>query len=373
MSQRNPFRPSFGVSPLYLAGREESLQDFRLGLAEGIGSPYRAMLVSGSRGIGKTVFLNEVEGVAEQEGWVVLRAYPDSHLIEHLIKTTIPAALDSLGEGLATRTITGASIAGIGSVSTSVEAAEKPVPTLISKLRQLAKLVQQREAGVLLTVDEVQSVEPELLHELATAVQDLIRDEFDIAFVAAGLPYGINTLLQHDGTTFLRRAERVELMPVTNAEAKDVIINTVQDGGKTITDDAATAAAEVSEGYPYLVQLVGSMIWTYASVAKRDEITLTDVREAHPQIIKRMGTQVHRPALAGVPDSEVTMLRTMANLMEGNDPVSTGALAQALGVKPNALSVRRANLLARELIVVPKYGYLAFTLPYMREYLLGVS
>ncbi|WJZ01891.1 ATP-binding protein [Corynebacterium freiburgense] len=370
MAQRNPFRPSFGVSPLYLAGRQESLRDFQIGLVEGIGSPYRAMLVSGSRGIGKTVFLNEVEDAARQAGWVVLRAYPDNHLIEQLIQSTIPEALTALGEDQTTRTITGASIAGIGSVSTSVETGQKPVPTLISKFRELASLVGQHEAGVLITVDEVQSVEPELMHQLATAVQDLIRDEYDIAFVAAGLPLGINNLLQHDGTTFLRRAERVELLPVTHEEARHVIVQTVIDSGKEITEEAAEAAASISQGYPYLIQLVGSLIWTYASLEQRDEITLHDVRQAHPQIIKRMGTQVHRPALAGVPDSEVNMLKAMANLMEGNDPVPTGALAKALGVKPNALSVRRANLLARELIVVPKYGYLGFTLPYMREYLL---
>ncbi|MDO5077222.1 ATP-binding protein [Corynebacterium sp.] len=371
MSQRNPFRPSFGVSPLYLAGREDSLQDFRIGLAEGIGSPYRAMLVSGARGIGKTVFLNEVEDVATQAGWVVARAYPDAHLVDTLVNSTIPEIMKNLGETGSKHSLTGASIAGIGSISTSVQAAERPAPTLISRLRELATFVRRYEAGVLVTVDEVQSADPELMHQLATAVQDLIRDEFDIAFVAAGLPLGIHQLLQHDGTTFLRRAERIELVPVTLEEARHAIIHTVREGGKTLTDDAASAAAELSQGYPYLIQLVGSVIWTYATLEHRDEITLADVREARPQIVKRMGTQVHRPAVASVPDSEMNMLKAMATLMGNDQAVSTGALAKALGVKPNALSVRRANLLARELIISPRYGHLSFTLPYMREYLLG--
>ncbi|GAA4782992.1 ATP-binding protein [Corynebacterium canis] len=371
MTQRNPFRPSFGVSPLYLAGREESLQDFRLGLAEGLGSPYRALLVSGARGIGKTVFLNEVEDVATQAGWVVARAYPDAHLVDTLVDSTIPKIMKSLGETGSKHSFTGASIAGIGSISTSVQAAEQPAPTLISRLRELATFVRKYEAGVLVTVDEVQSADPELMHQLATAVQDLIRDEFDIAFVAAGLPLGIQQLLQHDGTTFLRRAERVELAPVTIPEARQAIVHTVHEGGKSITDDAADAAAELSQGYPYLIQLVGSVIWTYATLEHRDEITLSDVREARPQVIRRMGAQVHRPAIANAPDSQVAMLKTMATLMDGDNPVSTGELAKALGVKPNAISVRRAHLLARELIVSPRYGHIAFTLPYMKEFLLS--
>ena len=68
---RNPFRPTFGVSPHVLAGRDRLLADFELALAEGPGSPYRAILVSGARGIGKTVLLNELEDVARGLGWVI--------------------------------------------------------------------------------------------------------------------------------------------------------------------------------------------------------------------------------------------------------------------------------------------------------------
>lgn len=74
MSARNPFRPTFGVSPTVLAGRDSLLQSFKLGLAEGPGSPFRALLISGSRGMGKTVLLNEFEDAAASQGWITLRA-----------------------------------------------------------------------------------------------------------------------------------------------------------------------------------------------------------------------------------------------------------------------------------------------------------
>ena len=60
---RNQFRPSFGMSPLYLAGRDEWIRSFHLGLFEP-NNPIRASLVWGPRGIGKTVLLNEFEDIA---------------------------------------------------------------------------------------------------------------------------------------------------------------------------------------------------------------------------------------------------------------------------------------------------------------------
>ena len=68
VSGANPFRPSFGVSPRVLAGREDLLSDFDVALDEGPGSQLRSLLVSGARGMGKTVVLNELEDIARTRG-----------------------------------------------------------------------------------------------------------------------------------------------------------------------------------------------------------------------------------------------------------------------------------------------------------------
>lgn len=65
----NPFIPSFGVSPLVLAGRDDALETIRhvsLNLARADYS--RSTLVLGQRGVGKTVLLNQVEDVAAAAG-----------------------------------------------------------------------------------------------------------------------------------------------------------------------------------------------------------------------------------------------------------------------------------------------------------------
>ncbi|MGP6173399.1 AAA family ATPase [Corynebacterium sp. A21] len=368
---RNPFRPTFGVSPTILAGRDSLLDSFRLGLAEGPGSPFRALLISGARGMGKTVLLNEFEEAAAAQGWISLRAYPDEHLVSTLAGTTIPQALAQVRGEPPRRMLTGGGIAGIGSITSAPHPdATHPTPTLITRLRDLAEHLRPYGTGVLITLDELQAAQADQLHQLATAVQDLLRDDFDIALVAAGLPEGIERLLQQRGTTFIRRAERIHLRPVADSEAREMFLATARAGGREMSAGAAEAATALSVGYPYLMQLTGSLAWAHTTLSGESTITTAQIDAIRTDVIRRMGSQVHGPSLHQVPDRELGLLYTLAELSPTAGMVSTGEVAAHLGVKPNALSMARKSLLERGLVEVPKYGYLSFSLPYLREYLL---
>lgn len=56
--KRNPFQPTFGKSPLVLAGRDDLIEAFSDSILDGPGAPGRATLYTGPRGSGKTVMLN---------------------------------------------------------------------------------------------------------------------------------------------------------------------------------------------------------------------------------------------------------------------------------------------------------------------------
>lgn len=262
--EKNPFRPSFGTSPQEVIGRGFELHSFLTGLYEGVGSMNRAVLVSGARGVGKTVLLNEFEEAARGMGWVVVRAYADESLVNHLVRTVIPQALVSLDYGEPTakirRTIPGFSLAGIGSISSEVTRDRpSPEPSLIGELRALATAARRHEAGILVTFDEIQAAPPEQLAHLATAIQDLMRDEYDVAFAAAGLTAGIESLLEHPGTTFMRRANRLELGLLDESEVAQALVATAREHGRPFAQEAAQRAAALSQGYPYLVQLSGAL------------------------------------------------------------------------------------------------------------------
>lgn len=376
-----PFRPSFGASPpLKLGGRDFEVNSFLYGLYGGVGSMQRVVLISGARGIGKTVLLNEFEDTARSMGWIVLRAYPDAHMVEHLRDSAIPpealAALDyAPRDG---RRISGVSVAGIGSIKVDAPPpADTPPlpPTLISRLRALARAAHAHEAGILLTLDEIQAVDVNQLSELATAVQDLVRDDADIAFASAGLTFGIDALLKHPpGTTFMRRAHRLELAPpLTDEVVARVLTETAESGGRRFTESALSRAVELVHGYPYLIQLVGALAWTKASIAGTTVMTDKHVTELAPEIVQHMGNQVHAIALKTTTDREHEFLSAMAQCdtdqLGAIPPIA--AIAQRLGKTTKALSMVRRGLIDKELITPARYGALRFALPpYFQDYLL---
>lgn len=61
MSTVNPFRPTAGATPPQLIGRAGVLDEFRYGLRIRTGAPSLLTIITGARGIGKTMMLNEVE------------------------------------------------------------------------------------------------------------------------------------------------------------------------------------------------------------------------------------------------------------------------------------------------------------------------
>ena len=68
----NPFRPSFGVTPPLLAGRDNEILAFGDALDDGPGAPGRATLYTGVRGIGKTVMLTEVGDDDDWKEWMIV-------------------------------------------------------------------------------------------------------------------------------------------------------------------------------------------------------------------------------------------------------------------------------------------------------------
>ena len=93
MNQTSPFTPTFGSSPSVPVGRADIVESFTLALRSGPGSPSRALLLSGTRGVGKTVLLNEVEDAAREQGWAVITETALPGLVNRLVNEHLPAVV----------------------------------------------------------------------------------------------------------------------------------------------------------------------------------------------------------------------------------------------------------------------------------------
>lgn len=360
----NPFRPGFGISPPVLAGRDALLEQWREVFALGAWSPFRAALVTGMRGVGKTVLLNAVEDAALAHEWSVVHGTLHVGLIDELEHDRLPAMLQQQDPEARTREVTGLTLPQLGGIRTEVEQRWPREARLESMLTRLVELAEARGAGVLVSLDEVAKESLGELRRIAIAVQHLQREDRRIAIVAAGVPASIAAALDADGLTFFRRAQQVRLDSLTLAEARAAIAEPVRSRGRMIGEAALDRAARASEGYPYLVQSIGARAWEYTPTTH--EITTDAVQHAVEVAHAAMGESVIVPALRGLSARDRDYLLAMA--VDDGEAV-TAAVAERMGSTTSAAGRQRARLLDAGIIVAPGRGVVDFAIPRMREHL----
>nr|WP_241429210.1 ATP-binding protein [Agrococcus sp. ARC_14] len=347
-----------------LAGRDALLDEWREVFGLGAWSPYRAALVTGMRGVGKTVLLNAVEDAALAHDWTVVHGTLHAGLIDALEHDRLPAMLQEQDPDAVSREVTGLTVSQLGGVRTDVQQRYDREPRLESMLARLVELAEARGAGLLVSLDEVSKASLEQLRRIAIAVQHLMREDRRIAIVAAGVPASIAAALDADGLTFFRRAQQVRLDTLTLPETRAAVAEPVRSRGRTIGEAALERAARASEGYPYLVQSIGARAWEYTP--STSEITTDAVQHAVEVAYAAMGESVIVPALRGLSSRDRDYLLAMA---QDDEPASTAVVAERMETTAGNAARQRARLLDGGIIVAPARGLVGFAIPRMREHL----
>ena len=273
MVSTNPFKPTAGMTPPVLMGREDVIQDFSDGLLEGPGSPGRLMRITGPRGSGKTVLLTELGEIAASQGWRVVDVVSDEDICDSIAR--------QLRRVCVPKNVTVS--ASLPFVSAEMDFDVLPEDATFREVFEYAvRRLTRREGGLVITLDEAQNVDREAMSTIASCVQLMIRERQNVAFVFAGITTGVLDLLNDKSLTFLRRAKSEELASIPVDEVADALRETIERSGMHIGDEALSRAAEATEGYAYLTQLVGYNVWRTARrhADESTEITLADVAAA---------------------------------------------------------------------------------------------
>jgi len=185
----------------------------------------------------------------------------------------------------------------------------------------------------------------------------------------AGLPYTIDELLKDEELDFLRRARRLTLGNVREDEVfalykrafEDVYNVSAVRGGKELALKALRRAAEATDGHPYLIQLIGYYL-------SREERTIDDKAVDKAVFLAKIELykNIHEPLVWGLSSKDRAFLWAMSQ----DEGVSEfGEIARRMGVSTGYASKYRERLLSASVIYRSSYGELAFTLPYMKEYI----
>lgn len=372
----NPFKPTAGKMPPVLVGRESAIEQFAEALDNGAGAPGRIMLVTGQRGFGKTVLLTEFRRIAADRKWETISETASPGVAQRLIE-----ALDShnlrINQASLNPSVNIAGIAGasLGSIAISPPASPLNLRNAIAKRLESSKIGKGK--GILITIDETQAASLDDLVTIATAVQHVTTsiDETNvpdsekkgIAIVFAGLPSIVNDLINDDVVTFLRRAVQCKLDNVPLLDVKNAFLESVVDSGKTISDDDAWKAAQASDGYPYMVQLVGYYMWQSAQRRHSSKITSGDVDAGIADAQMAFDDAVCAPALDGLKSPELKFLQAMA--VDVPDATAVSDIELRTGRSRSWVNKYRAALIKDQVVRTAGHGKLAIAVPHLGEYL----
>lgn len=236
-------------------------------------------------------------------------------------------------------------VAGISIGSIDIE---RIGPSLRDAMRQT---ISKNGNGLLITLDEVQDAELDEVRTLSIAIQQVIGEDLDIAFVFAGLPSMIESIINGKTLTFLRRALPFDLKAVAVTEVSYSLEETIEASGMELQPGIAGQLAEATQGYPFMIQLVGYYAW---QLARRAHTAIIGEEEAERGIAtarERFCAMVIEPALRRIPPTCIAYLLSMASLGQTS---STSMVADGLNKTPQQVSSVRSRLLRESIIEAPR-------------------
>lgn len=360
----NLFRPSFGTYPHVLVGRDALVDDFE-DTFDGIADPTGlTVLLSGQRGMGKTVLLDAYARAARTAGWVVISDASSDGLLERLSRDHLPRLLRTHTDQ-SPKKLTSASVS-LGAIGAGGGWSERypAESTLRSQIAELTDALRPSGAGLVITVDEIQSAALEELRKLGEILQYARREDRLLGFAGAGLSTPIEELLDHPGATFLRRAEHHAIGTVSRSAVRTALAQTIADGGREIDVRALDRAADAASGYPFMIQLVG--YYTLKNSASDGPIRVEHVEAGVTAARRRLGRLVHAAALRPLSDVDRTYLLAMA---QDEGPSRTGEIAERMGVNAQYAGEYRRRLIRDGIIEPAGHGRVRFTIPFTADHL----
>jgi hypothetical protein len=382
----NPYTPNAGAEPQAVVGRGDQLASFDLLLARiERGRTEQSMIITGLRGVGKTVLLGQFRTKALLRDWVVVELEASKH-DESEFRREISARLRSALLELSPKArwtdrfrhaaavlksfTVSIDAAGAWSAGLDVEAAEgfadhqNLAMDLTDLFLALGEAATERGRGIVLLFDEIQFLSRAQLEGLIQALHKMVQRKLPITLVGAGLPQIAE--LAGDAKSY---AERLFKFPaignLSPEDAKAALSVPAQEEDAQFDEDALNEAFAITGGYPYFIQELGHAVWT---VSDGPKITLEDVRTAVPAYEAKLDASFFRVRLNRATDLQRAYLRAMAQL--GPEAQKASDVAALMGRPSTNLGPTRAELINMGLLYTPEHGYAAFTVPHFDRYML---
>jgi hypothetical protein len=271
----NPFRPGAGHQPPYLAGRGKETNEFKKLLEQDV--ILENLILTGLRGVGKTVLLDQFKPIAQKSGWLWVgtdlsesATLSEDHIATRLL-ADMAVATSSITVGVSQKKAIGF-LQQMEDVKLDFHLMHRiyaETPGLVSdRLKAVLRFVWEclegkQIKGIIFAYDEAQNMTDHAgkdqypLSLMLDCFQSIQKQNIPFMLVLAGLPTLFPKLVE--ARTFAERMFRVLFLDrLTREDSRDAILKPLNDANcpVKITDDGINSIYEASGGYPYFIQFI---------------------------------------------------------------------------------------------------------------------
>lgn len=391
----NPFRPGAGHMPPYLAGRQEEESTFRKLLKQDV--ILENLILTGLRGLGKTVLLETFKPIAVQERWL-------------WVGTDLSESVGVSEEMLAVRLLTDLSVAtsstvivtenipAVGFIPKSTQVNRTlDYDTLVSIYKRTAGLTadklkavlefcwqqisQKGRKGIIFAYDEAQNLSDNAVKDqfplsiLLDVFQSIQRKNIPFMLVLTGLPTLFPKLVE--ARTYSERMFHVLFLNrLNNTDSKDAILKPIQ-GAKCpikFDDISVKTICDLSAGYPYFIQFICREVydvWIAQVAAKSFPGVPTK------EIIRKLDTDFFSGRWARATDRQKELLTLIARLDKSDSEFTVQEIVslseKEAGKKPfggSQVIQMLGSLSDAGLIYKTRHGKYFFAVPLLGKFIL---
>lgn len=339
----NPFSLDFGAKPTLYISRADEEEKILKSFMSDIPSSH-LFLIIGARGMGKTALMTSVTGkIKDDSSWIHIDVDSESNILQSLYYHLNNIAATSLSKIDVTLKLP------VLSINFKWNDNEGDIRYELDKLLQIFK---KNGRKILITIDEV--VNSTEMRAFAAYYQHCIREEFPVFVLMTGLFKNVRALQNNRSLTFLRRATKITLGPLSEiriAREFEKVLN--------LPEESAVSLARLTEGYSYAFQILGHLIFDSPDKTFSDEIYKDFKNELFDNSYEKIWEELS--------EKEKEVLKVISEYKDG---VAVSTVKQQLNMDSNNFSTYRDSLQKSGLIEMSSYGVVKICLPLLDEYVI---
>jgi hypothetical protein len=387
----NPFKPGAGHSPPYLAGRDAEKREFRTLLDQEL--ILSNLVLTGLRGVGKTVLLEEFKPIAIKNKWL-------------WVGSDLSESISVSDETIARRLITDLAVATSGfqmkgqpkkigfsqgggetnlTYSTLCELYAKAPGMVSDKLKYLLQFVWDCLSGysvngVIFAYDEAQTMSDHAdkdqypLSLLLDVFQSIQKIKIPFMLVLAGLPTLFPKLVS--ARTFAERMFNVQTLGrLKPNESKEAIVKPIHQSNSPVIFVGKTIdiIIETSAGYPFFIQFICKELFDVFlqqlnTTGKTQPVTMNE-------IVKKLDKDFFSGRWARATDRQRQLLCIIAELENCDEEFTIQDIVTQSKISSKPFSTSHVNQMLATLensglVYKNRHGRYSFAVPLLGQFIM---